>query len=506
MSMFAQVSKSWTPPRATGLRVGAANDASEREADRIADAVVSGGAVSWTGVRAGGAGAQRKCAACEDEEGTLQRKEAGGASAEGGWEAPSIVGEVLQSPGRPLESGVRGFMEQRFGHEFGDVRVHDDARAAESARAVGASAYTVGRDVVFGAGKYEPQSAEGRRLMAHELTHTIQQGAISATFGVAEPHTFGSMIQRTPAPILQRAVDCSINHLDTECGGAAARCAKIQNSYCQKKYPKPEDIKKLHDNAISGANAQSSSSPSAAANLLHFLGGGDGERVMPVDIFKNHSATRDKLENEHRDKFIEGAKRRLASGELKPGGGQIEMAWTGTANAFNLLKRDDLGLAVGGYTLCSKVKVSAVDRGGGSIEIRFDEWIVQAFDCYNWDPGKGVGIPGADDNDLCCLENAGRAMHYRIRTDPWNNDDAVAIASATLSGTPSSGGGGDGGGGGVKGGGSNDDRRSSNANNEGAMGDFGPTVVDSDSGLGSMSDGTNTGVTMDDSVMDTELG
>ncbi len=91
--------------------------------------------------------------------------------------APPLVHDVLRSPGRPLDTGTREFMEPRFGHSFADVRVHADARAAESADAVHAHAYAVGHDVVFGAGRYSPGSADGRRLIAHELAHVVQQSA-----------------------------------------------------------------------------------------------------------------------------------------------------------------------------------------------------------------------------------------------------------------------------------------------------------------------------------------
>jgi hypothetical protein len=88
---------------------------------------------------------------------------------------PSLVGEVLQTSGRPLDAETRVFMEPRFGHDFGQVRVHTDERAAESADAVSALAYTVGQDVVFGQGQYAPTTGEGQRLIAHELTHVVQQ-------------------------------------------------------------------------------------------------------------------------------------------------------------------------------------------------------------------------------------------------------------------------------------------------------------------------------------------
>jgi hypothetical protein len=85
------------------------------------------------------------------------------------------VHEVLGSPGQPLDPVARTFMEPRFGQDFSRVRVHTGTRAAQSARAVNASAYTVGSDIVFGEGRYAPHTNEGRGLLAHELTHTVQQ-------------------------------------------------------------------------------------------------------------------------------------------------------------------------------------------------------------------------------------------------------------------------------------------------------------------------------------------
>jgi len=87
-----------------------------------------------------------------------------------------IIHEVLRSGGEPLDATIRRAMEPRFRHDFGFVRVHADTRAAESARALGASAYTVGRHVVFSAGEYAPNTAGGQRLLAHELAHVVQQG------------------------------------------------------------------------------------------------------------------------------------------------------------------------------------------------------------------------------------------------------------------------------------------------------------------------------------------
>ncbi len=88
---------------------------------------------------------------------------------------PSVVHDVLNTPGQPLERGTRGLMESRFGHDFSSVRIHTDSTAGQSARAVSALAYTVGQDIVFGAGQYAPHSPDGQKLIAHELVHTVQQ-------------------------------------------------------------------------------------------------------------------------------------------------------------------------------------------------------------------------------------------------------------------------------------------------------------------------------------------
>ncbi len=132
---------------------------------------------------------QRKCACggssetegeCEEckakHEGTLQRHVANQGASPAVNTAPPIVHDVLRSPGQPLDAGTRAFMEPRFDHDFSRVRVHTDERASDSARAVHALAYTAGRHLVFGAGQYSPTTAPGRRLLAHELAHSVQQG------------------------------------------------------------------------------------------------------------------------------------------------------------------------------------------------------------------------------------------------------------------------------------------------------------------------------------------
>jgi len=127
---------------------------------------------------------QRKCACgssagagdgCEEckKKAQIQRRRASHGEEPG--TVPPIVKEVLNSPGQPLDAETRALFEPSFSYDFGKVRVHTDSRAAESARAVQAHAYTVGRHVVFGTAQYAPRTALGKSLMAHELTHVVQQ-------------------------------------------------------------------------------------------------------------------------------------------------------------------------------------------------------------------------------------------------------------------------------------------------------------------------------------------
>lgn len=121
-----------------------------------------------------GGEAEEECADCRMKRLSVQPV-ATDRGPDAGWEAPAIVEAVLSTPGQPLADTARCMLEPAFGHEFGQVRVHDDSKAAESAASVGAVAYTVGNHIVFGSGQYAPGTADGNRLLAHELTHTIQQ-------------------------------------------------------------------------------------------------------------------------------------------------------------------------------------------------------------------------------------------------------------------------------------------------------------------------------------------
>src|SRR6202022_4849862 len=132
---------------------------------------------------ASGATLQRECAGCEEAPSehrerreTLQAKQHSLLKRPCGAEAPAVVHEVLGSAGQPLDAPTRAFFELRFGRDFSQVRAHADDRAAKSAQSIGALAYTVGPHIVFAQDQYAPGHDRGRRLLAHELAHTIQQG------------------------------------------------------------------------------------------------------------------------------------------------------------------------------------------------------------------------------------------------------------------------------------------------------------------------------------------
>ncbi len=108
---------------------------------------------------------------------------AGQSAGQTGAGAPASVDQALASPGRPLEPALRRDLEERFGYDFSRVRVHSGAAAEQSARDLNAKAYTVGHNMVFGNGHYAPQTTEGQRLLAHELAHVVQQGAVGPRAG-----------------------------------------------------------------------------------------------------------------------------------------------------------------------------------------------------------------------------------------------------------------------------------------------------------------------------------
>lgn len=155
------------------LTIGASDDPLEQEADRVAEQVLAAPSQSDD------ASAAPRIQRFAEPTGVATDAEA----------APTSVDRVLARSGRPLEPALQHDMAQRFGHDFSQVRVHTDDAAEQSAREISAHAYTVGHNIVFGPGRYAPETHAGQRLLAHELAHVVQQGGAT-----------GGTLQRQPAP------------------------------------------------------------------------------------------------------------------------------------------------------------------------------------------------------------------------------------------------------------------------------------------------------------------
>lgn len=182
------------------LTINQPNDIYEQEADAMETSIMrmpdQGNVQPFFHSVNSSNGIQKKCAHCEEED-KLQMKGESGAG--GGMAAPAIVHNTINSGGKPLDANTKTFMESRFGYDFGNVQIHDDSSAHQSSAAINALAYTHGNHVVFGAGWYQPTTDPGKQLIAHELTHVLQQGGRSGHFNLP-------FIQRsiTRPPVVQR--------------------------------------------------------------------------------------------------------------------------------------------------------------------------------------------------------------------------------------------------------------------------------------------------------------
>lgn len=168
------------------LKVGSPGARHEQEADRISEQVMRMPEPRRQRARACGGGCQTGSTEQPDQEHALVQSKGSGSSDLGLTAAPPIVHEVLGSPGQALNPATRAFMEPRFNRDFSRVRVHTDQVASRSAEAVAAQAYTVGSDIVFGAGRYAPAYRDGQRLLAHELVH-VQQHSGPAQMLLRQP-------------------------------------------------------------------------------------------------------------------------------------------------------------------------------------------------------------------------------------------------------------------------------------------------------------------------------
>ncbi|HKP03811.1 MAG TPA: DUF4157 domain-containing protein [Chthoniobacterales bacterium] len=190
------------------LQVDTSGSAEEQEADRIAEEVMRMPEPQLSS----GAGS-----GCKDEQASRVPLQTKRVKAHGSREvaAPPIVDEVIHSAGQPLAPSTREFMEPRFGHDFSWVRVHTDARAVQAVSAVNARAFAVDRNIAFGVGEYAPQTATGRRLLSHELTHVLQQrSSDSKPLVTGAPLVVGgtsSVLQAAPSAAITLSKGVGVN-------------------------------------------------------------------------------------------------------------------------------------------------------------------------------------------------------------------------------------------------------------------------------------------------------
>jgi hypothetical protein len=430
------------------LAISQPGDPYEQEADRVAEAVMRmpGPPISrvreWDQGRQGEgetATLQRKCAACASgqglcpqcaEEERMQRKPlaaqitplvqrqvteepdakkspAGSRSIEGEESVPPIVYEVLRSPGQPLDAATRAFFEPRFGFDFSRVRVHSDAQAAESARAINALAYTVGPDVVFGAGQYAPGMSGSRKLLAHELTHVVQQGAGKVQTGDA------CFIQKVPASTPHGKPYTPGVHHDHRPSGRWSDIQAIEKRSCSVWSKEGgiscvcaiKDPKEVLDLAF---RVKLSKYPLAQKHLTHYLSGTGADYTEDVTDF----ITRDS-----------GVRGKLAS--------SISAAPMG----YFKVKQNDY--AEHGFRL-SFGAIDRIDYEVDAASSKVHVWFADNYEWHPYYPGIYTPMPGDVKRETNCVHAAAVELKAKGAADFWmvgyGTIDLSSVKGSTVTG------------------------------------------------------------------------
>jgi hypothetical protein len=379
------------------------------------------------------------------------------------------VTEVLHSPGQPLDTATLGFFEPRFGQDFSSVRVHTDEKAAESARSVNALAYTVGRDVVFGQGQYAPDSHAGRKLLAHELTHTLQPSATGTTASaklevtgvtddaeleaeavatavvegrsVSPTKLLGAQLARevppdagkkteappdagakneAPSDAGAKDVDAAdagpTTPLATDAGAPAATCPpKEKLDAIEKQYR--EIVKKGRDK---GANV-------AADNLEHFLAGSGTKRVLSVPWLRSFSSliAAERVNQGRFEKSLNKEANKIKHGEKKTFNDHWDRQFTaGQSEELYYASGTSTIKSTGSFDLSCIENVVAI---GGPVK---HHW----FDPYDWHAGLSAFIPGVgsvSDADALVMQNCRGAKPFEMEAD-WTQSLSATIKVGTL--------------------------------------------------------------------------
>jgi hypothetical protein len=371
-----------------------------------------------------------ECTECRKKRLGLQRRAVG----QGPDVAPPIVHEVLRSPGRPLDDATRGFMESRFNHDFSGVRVHTDARAAESARAVNALAYTVGNHVAFDVGQFAPTTSAGRGLLAHELTHVVQQGGGPSATGhwptsalsvgprsspleqmaelasrAAEPAADSTVALGSVSGMLQRADRGEVGAAPATCPPSAELDA-IERRYRDMVQAARDDGKNV-----------------AADNLEHFLNGSGTKRTLSVPWLRGFS-TLLAAERANQVRFedqLNSEANGMSHGDRRTKNDYWDKQFT--ASVF-----EELYYASGTSTIRSTgtfslERIENVVNLGGTVT---HHW----HDPYDWHAGLSAFIPGfgsVSDADALAIENCRGARSFDMEAD-WQQSLTGRITVGTI--------------------------------------------------------------------------
>lgn len=415
---------------------------------------------------------------------------------------PPIVHEVLRSPGQPLDSTTRAFMEPRFGHEFGwmgvyphpcvapqsdievsqpedplessaarmsnsvvssaapsrltglgydfgHVRIHTDARAAESARTVNAIAYTVGHKIVFGDGSYEPHTPAGRHLLAHELAHVIQQ--VPETGAPRAPRTINRVPDKASedpdvlAPLPAEAVAGWYGRLaDFSEGEGGDLSALFLRLWLKNRNPEATMTIPAHPHIITSSLVTATLPHHRSVYLTEekgrFTEGGERwagiiPRLQGQAGFQKWDGTGTLVL--HYECLAEGTNPYVAAAQYKLG----------------LLSKPDADVftSLHGFQLRTDVEVGAAPNAAKKLTVKFQKFEASARDRYDWNPAEhltmpnpdfGSKAPGAVRPDLKKivvyhsnarrLEKAGMAAPYNLESKPWSVTNTAVTGSATI--------------------------------------------------------------------------
>lgn len=275
-------------------------------------------------------------------------------------------------------------MEPRFGHDFSDVRVHEGKEASTAADEINADAFTYGKDIVFADGRYNPGSHKGRSLLAHELTHVIQQRQ-----GLAgRPRLQRQICDLTPGGRCDAKREPPNAGMRLDADTLAKRIAGVRRAITQLK----------------------STYPLAVANMGHWLDGGGATRRIALsefDFSKPDAGVLRHLQEIWRPEFEDGIRRRLERGHddpLRREGSEATMRYCSSVRAVPFVSTEDgsvptpgmendLAVSFGGYTMMSIVKVRALPKEGDRREFEVLSWRVQLCDRYNFNAGSIAAVP-----------------------------------------------------------------------------------------------------------------